>query len=93
MEKNYPLSPNDEPPKANITSAELITFQPLERNSVIYEDILLPTALNVDEQGSPPLSSTLDASTSSAYASISPPGTTEQLTGYHTSIIDMMKQH
>ena len=56
MEKNYPLSPNDEPPKANITSAELITFQPLERNSVIYEDIPLPTALNVDEQGSPPLS-------------------------------------
>lgn len=88
MEKNYPLSPNDEPPKANITSAELITFQPLERNSVIYEDIPLPTALNVDEQGSPPLSSTLDASTSSAYASISPPGTTEQLTGKDISCVN-----
>ena len=88
MEKNYPLSPNDEPPKANITSAELITFQPLERNSVIYEDIPLPTALNVDEQGSPPLSSTLDASTSSAYASISPPGTTEQLTGKDISYVN-----
>lgn len=88
MEKNYPLSPNDKPPKANITSAELITFQPLERNSVIYEDIPLPTALNVDEQGSPPLSSTLDASTSSAYASISPPGTTEQLTGKDISYVN-----
>lgn len=88
MEKNFPLSPSDEPPKANITSAELITFQPLERNSVIYEDIPLPTALNVDEQGSPPLSSTLDASTSSAYASISPPGTTEQLTGKDISYVN-----
>ena len=88
MEKNYPLSPSDEPQKAKFYTAELVTFQPLERNSVIYEDIPLPTALNVDEQGSPPLSSTLDASTSSAYASISPPGTTEQLTGKDISYVN-----
>ena len=88
MEKNYPLSPSDEPQKAKFYTAELVTFQPLERNSIIYEDIPLPTALNVDEQGSPPLSSTLDASTSSAYASISPPGTTEQLTGKDISYVN-----
>ena len=88
MEKIFPLSPNDEPQKAIITSAELVIFQPLTRNSIIYEDIPLPTALNVDEQGSPPLSSTMNASTSSAYASISPPGITEQLTGKDISYVN-----
>lgn len=71
MEKNFPLSPSDEPQKANISTAELVTFQPLTRSSVTYEDIPLPTVPKVEEQGSPPLISTINASTFSAYASIS----------------------
>ena len=78
MEKNYPLSPSDEPQKANISTAELITFQPLTRSSVIYEDIPLPAVPKVEEQGSTPLISTINASTFSAYASISPSGNIEQ---------------
>lgn len=79
MEKNFPLSPSDEPQKANIATAELVVFQPLTRSSVTYEDIPLPAVPKVEEQGSPPLISTINASTFSAYASISPSGNIEQL--------------
>lgn len=88
MEKIFPLSINDDPQKANISSMELVTFQPLKRNSVIYEDIPLPIAPKAEQQGSPPLTSTMNASTSNAYASISPPGTIEQLTGKNISCVD-----